>query len=424
MTTGVIFFWIAFILILTRISTLIERIGQPAVMGELFVGIVLGNLSLAGLNFIEPVKHDLVFKFLSELGVVILLFEVGLESKIEEMRRLGFRVFLVACVGVVLPFLLAYSIVAPVFMPAMKFETRLFLGAMLTATSVGITARVFQDLGKLKSEEARIVLGAAVIDDILGLSILAVIKAIVESGNINLQGVAWITFKAVAFLGAAIFLGQILTQWLGKTFSRIHPGVGMKFILAISFCLMFACLADFMGLAPIVGAFAAGLILEPVHFIHFDDPDIIRDIEAAISNSHQKAKRKVIQLLETHADIHVQTLIKPLAYFLVPLFFVRTGMEVKIEVFIQPGILLLALGITVAAFVGKILAGMLAGPVQKSVVGWGLVPRGEVTLIFATTGKALGVLSDSLFSAIIIMVIISTVVVPPVLNFLLKAQKS
>jgi Kef-type K+ transport system membrane component KefB len=119
MTTGVIFFWIAFILILTRISTLIERIGQPAVMGELFVGIVLGNLSLAGLNFIEPVKHDLVFKFLSELGVVILLFEVGLESKIEEMRRLGFRVFLVACVGVVLPFLLAYSIVAPVFMPAM-----------------------------------------------------------------------------------------------------------------------------------------------------------------------------------------------------------------------------------------------------------------------------------------------------------------
>ena len=125
-------------------------------------------------------------------------------------------------------------------------------------------------------------------------------------------------------------------------------------------------------------------------------------------------------MLETHADVHVQTLIKPLAYFLVPLFFVRTGMEVKLSVFLNPEIMLLALGITMAAFAGKIFAGMFAGPVKKSVVGWGLVPRGEVTLIFAATGKTLGVLTDSLFSAIIIMVIISTVVVPPILTYLLK----
>ncbi len=407
-------------MVMTRLSAFIERIGQPAVMGELFVGILLGNLSLLGINVVEPIKHDLVFKFLSELGVVILLFQVGLESRIEEMRRLGSRVFIVACIGVILPFLLGFYAVTPLFFPDATPETALFLGAMLTATSVGITARVFQDLGRVKSEESQIVMGAAVIDDILGLSILAVIKAIVESGRLDLEGVAWITFKAVAFLGTALFLGQMLTQWLGKCFSRINPGIGMKFILAISFCLIFAFAADFLGLAPIVGAFAAGLILEPVHFLHFDNPDIIRDVEKVIDDSHPEVQLKVIQVLETHADVHVQSLIKPLAYFLVPLFFVRTGMEVKLLVFLNPEIMILALGITVAAFAGKIFAGMFAGPVKKSVVGWGLVPRGEVTLIFAATGKTLGVLTDALFSAIIIMVIISTVVVPPVLNLLLK----
>lgn len=424
MTPGLVFLWIAFLLISTRVAALVERVGQPAVMGELFVGILLGNLSLAGLNLAEPLRHDLVFRFLSELGVVILLFEVGLASKIEEMRSLGSRVFLVACAGVLLPFLLGFGIVGPLLVPGMTPETRLFLGAMLTATSVGITARVFQDLGKLSSSEAKIVLGAAVIDDILGLVILAVIKAIVESGNIHYQGILRVTFKAVFFIGAAIIIGQSLAHGLGKIISRIHSGVGMKFILAIGFCLVFAYLADAMGLAPIVGAFAAGLILEPVHFIHFDDPDIIRDVEAVINDSHHELQHRVVHVLENHADTHVQTLVKPLAYFLVPLFFVRTGMEVKLDVFFNPSVLLMALGITAAAFVGKTAAGLLAGPVKKSVVGWGLVPRGEVTLIFAATGKTLGILSDSLFSAIIIMVILSTILVPPVLNFLLKSKES
>lgn len=228
--------------------------------------------------------------------------------------------------------------------------------------------------------------------------------------------------QAVAFIGAAIVVGQALAHWLGKAISRIQPGVGMKFILAIAFCLVFSFLADSLGLAPIVGAFAAGLILEPVHFIHFDDPDVIRDVEAVINDSHHELQRSVVQVLENHADIHVQTLVKPLAYFLVPLFFVRTGMEVKLDVFFNPAVLFLAMGIIIAAFTGKVFAGLLAGPVKKSIVGWGLVPRGEVTLIFAATGRSIGLLSDSLFSAIIIMVIVSTLVVPPVLSFLLKSR--
>lgn len=423
MDYGSLYFCLALILVLARISAMVERIGQPAVMGELLVGILLGYAAVSGLDVIASLKHDPVFRFLSELGVVILLFEVGLESKIEEMRQLGLRVFLVAGVGVAIPFLLGYSAIAPLWDPNAAMEARLFLGAMLTATSVGITARVFKDLGQHKSEEARIVLGAAVIDDVLGLSLLAVVGAVLNSSDSHFSHVAGVTFKAVAFLGAALFTGQLLAPRMGRWLSQVSPGVGMKFILAISFGLTFAGLADFMGLAPIVGAFAAGLILEPVHFVHFDDPDVVRDIELSIGQSNPQLQYEVLQVLETHADVHIQTLIQPLAYFLVPLFFVRTGMDVQLELFLRSDVLLLALAITAAAFTGKIVAGLFAGPVKKSIVGWGLVPRGEVTLIFAATGKRFGVLSDSLFSAVIIMTIISTVVVPPVLTFLLKSKK-
>lgn len=420
MTTGTIFFWIAVILILARMGTFIERVGQPAVMGELLVGIALGNLPLLGLDIIESLRHDAVFFFLAQLGIVILLFEVGLESRIEEMRRLGFRVFVVAVTGVALPFILGAVAIPQVLVPGLPLEGRLFLGAMLTATSVGVTARVFRDLGKLKSPEARMVLGAAILDDILGLVILAVIKAIVESGSVSVSAIAWISGKALFFLGSAILLGQLLAKRMGRVLSLIQPGIGMKFILAIGFCLIFAGVAEQVGLAPIVGAFAAGLILEPVHFTHFDDPEIVRDVGNTINDAYPEIQYTVIQVLEEHADIHVQTLVRPIGYFLIPLFFVQTGMEVRLDLFCNPEILLLAMGITTVAFIGKIAAGLFAGPVRQSVVGWGLVPRGEVTLIFAATGKTLGVLSDALFTAVIIMVITSTVLVPPVLNVLIK----
>lgn len=201
------------------------------------------------------------------------------------MMQVGFHSVLVACVGVVAPFVLGTVVVGPLLLPESTFETYLFLGAILTATSVGITARVFQDFGKLKTGEARIVLGAAVIDDVLGLIILSVVKALVETGNVSLAGITWITAKAVVYLGCAIFLGQSLAQKLGKLFSKINPGIGMKFILAVSFALAFAAFAEYIGLAPIVGAFAAGLVLKPIHFRHFDDPSIVKEIEESVRDT-------------------------------------------------------------------------------------------------------------------------------------------
>lgn len=416
------FLWIAVVLLFAKFSSLVERIGQPAVLGELVIGVILGNLALLGIHTFEPIKHDTIIAFLAELGVVILLFQIGLESNIKQMAKVGVRAFLVAIVGVVVPFVLGAYLVGPWLMPGLSTSAYLFLGAALTATSVGITARVFRDLGKLQIPEAQIILGAAVIDDVLGLIILAVVSAIATIGAVGLGLISWIIAKAVLFLVGAIVVGQLAAPRLGRLFSRIHTGVGMKFTLAICFGLIFAYLAQEIGLAPIVGAFAAGLVLDPLHFRYFKDPKVVDDVREHLSEAAGTVREKIASVMESHSHRHIEDIIEPLGLFLVPIFFVLTGAAVNLETLFNIPVLLVALGITVAAFAGKYVTGFAAGKVNKHLVGFGMVPRGEVGLIFATIGKSLGVVSDEIFSVIVIMVILTTLLTPPILSAFLKRQ--
>ena len=417
------FLFIAIILMLAKFSSLVEKVGQPSVLGELVIGVLAGNLFLLGINIFEPIKQDHIIAFLAELGVVILLFQIGLESNINEMKKVGIKAFLVATVGVILPFVLGTLVVGPWFLPGLSDHTYLFLGATLTATSVGITARVFKDLGKLQIPEAQIVLGAAVIDDVMGLVILAVVSAIVTVGSVGLGIISWIVAKAILFLVGSIVLGQLFAPMLSKMFAKIHSGVAMKFSIAVSFGLVMAFLASFIGLAPIVGAFAAGLILDPVHFKYFKDAKIVEDVKEAVVGASGEIKEKVEQAIKHHSHRHIEDLIEPLGNFLVPVFFVMTGMNVKLETMFNLPVLLVAIGITAVAFIGKIFAGAVAVKgVSKILVGFGMVPRGEVGLIFAMMGKSLGVVNDEIFSVIVIMVILTTLLTPPILTLLLKKQ--
>ncbi len=417
---GVIFLWMALILLVARMTLLIERWGQPPVLGELLAGVVLGNLALVGIHWLEPIRENHIIEFLAELGVVILLFQVGVESHISEMRRVGVRAFLVACVGVVVPFIVGTYLVGPWLLPGLSFNAYLFLGATLTATSVGITARVFQDLKMLRSAEAQIVLGAAVIDDVLGLIILAVVSAIVTSGSFSFMDVGWITMKAVAFLVGAIFIGQWLAPIFGRLLSHINTGKGMKLTLALCFGLSCAYLAEAIGLAPIVGAFAAGLVLDPVHFRHFNDPEVVDDIRAELTPVQEPTKTRLLAVIDRHADRHVTDILEPIGNFLVPIFFVLTGMSVRLDALFDLRILGIALAITIVAFLGKVVAGAVAGNVNKWMVGWGMVPRGEVGLIFAATGQRLGIVTDEVFGIIIIVVILSTLLTPPILTYVVR----
>lgn len=416
------FLWIAILLVLAKLSSLVEKFHQPAVIGELLMGVLIGNLFLVGFNLLDPIKTNATIVFLAELGVIILLFQIGLESDTRTMRKVGLRALLVAIVGVVTPFALGTLLVGPYLFPDAGLNTYLFLGASLTATSVGVTARVFKDMGALQMRESQIVLGAAVIDDVIGLIILAVVSAIVTTGQVSFGEIAWITAKAFLFLAGALLVGQFLAPLISRQFARISTEAGMKFTLAISFCLVLAYLAYLIGLAPIIGAFAAGLILDEITFKDYDSLEIIPDIERALADTPQANQIKVRKVLDDHASRHLETLSGPVGHLFIPLFFVYTGMQVDLRSLFDWQALQIALVVTLLAFVGKLVSGLVAGPVNKWIVGWGMAPRGEVGLIFAVVGKQLGVINAQTFSIIILMVMLTTLITPLVLSYLIRHQ--
>ncbi len=418
--TSVSLLWLAVVLIAGKIGTLIERVRQPAVLGEILVGVALGALGFFGLPALHGSAAEQIVEFMAELGAVILLFQIGLESDIASMRRVGARSFWVATIGVAVPFVLGTVLVGPLLLPGLPQAAYLFLGASLTATSVGITGRVFRDMNCVGRAETKIVLGAAVIDDVLGLIILSVVAAIATRGSVGAAEIAAVTLQALGFLAGALLLGQVAARQFSGLFARINTGPGMKVAVALGLCLLLAYFASQIGLAPIVGAFAAGLILEEVHFRQFDKPAVHRDLMGAIANADAPVRHAVTTVLDRHAHRHLEELVEPVGHFLVPVFFVVAGMQVRLEHLLDVRLVALALALTVAAVVGKLVAGLAAGKVDRWLVGWGMVPRGEVGLIFAFVGKSVGVVSDELFSVIVLMVMFTTLITPPVLSGLLR----
>ncbi|PIR46549.1 MAG: sodium:proton exchanger [Candidatus Vogelbacteria bacterium CG10_big_fil_rev_8_21_14_0_10_45_14] len=409
------------LLVLAKLGALVERFGQPAVLGELVVGIVLGNLTILGIPYFETLPQNPALAFLAEVGVIILLFQIGLESNIAKLKAVGVSAFFVAVIGVVVPFLLGTYLLGPLLFAHLPFISHLFLGAALTATSVGITARVFQDMKMSESKESQIVISAAVIDDVLGLIILAVVAGLATTGAVSLGGISLIAGKAVLFLMIAVFLGAKLAGHIGSFFSRINEGAGTKLSLALFVCFTFAYFASEVGLAGIVGAYAAGLILDPVHFKRFKKPQHACEIDELCENLDANTKECLKKVANQFTEKHVEDLVKDIGLIVIPLFFVFTGMQVELSAISNPLIWGPALLVLLVAIVGKLLAGLGAGKgVNKLLVGVGMVPRGEVGLIFGTMGLSLGVLTQDLFAVIVIMVIVTTLTAPPLLAYIGK----
>ncbi len=378
---------------------LFVRLGQPAVLGEIITGMIIGNLYLFGTETFQFFRYDEPIKILSEIGVTLLLFQVGLESDLSKMMKVGASSLVVATLGIVAPFFLGWG-VAAYFLPDSSIYVHLFIGATLCATSVGITARVLMDLGKLKTTESRIILGAAVVDDVQGLVILAVITGIIQSANsgaasVDITSILIIIAKAVGFLFGAILIGKLLTPKLFRIAFRMR-GTDLLLSTSLGICFLFAYIAHLVGLATIVGAFAAGLILEEVHWRKF----------------HERGEHTV------------EELIHPIAGFLVPVFFVRMGANVDIASFARVEVLGFAAALTLVAIIGKQVCslGVIQKGIDKLTVGIGMVPRGEVGLIFAAIGKDLildghPVIDTGTFSAVVIMVLVTTMVTPPALKW-------
>jgi len=432
-----------FVALLGRFSA--RKLGLPSVLGELTIGIVAGNLAYhygfelmlllrEGPHIFDTIQlflHDATLgnevcealvdargrsilsvlggpsgneylqiahtvDVFSRYGVIFLLFLVGLETNLDEMRQVGRDSLMVAIIGVALPFLLG---VAATYLLAseVSFHTALFLGAALGATSVGITVRVLEDLQQSQSRLAHTILGAAVFDDILGLLMLAVVTGIVVSGGIEIGHITKVVLLAGAFLGGAFYLGPYILRFIIRLLRHLDL-IEAKMFVSYLFVMVLAWLANLSGLATIIGAFTAGVILKDAYFVHW--------------GPHDKH------------DYSIRDLIMPLEVILVPIFFVLMGIQVKLETFLDWQVVSLAAGLLVAAIAGKLACGLGASKgANRWAIGMGMLPRGEVGLIFAAIGKGLGVVDDALFSSLVLVVIITTLLSPPLLKITLKREK-
>jgi Kef-type K+ transport system membrane component KefB len=357
-------------------GALAQRIGQPAVLGELLAGVVLGGSALKVLDPADPVVHAL-----SELGVLILLFQIGLHTDLRSLAKVGSTALFAGAVGVVLPFVGGFGVAT---MMGVEALSAIVIGAALTATSIGISARVLSDLGQLKTPEGQVVIGAAVFDDVVGLIILSVVASMVAGADLTVLGVGKIAAVAIGFVVIALALGSVAIPPLFRLIERVRIS-GTLSTAALGFALVLALLATQAGSAMIIGAFAAGLILHPTPQRH--------EIE---ENATQ------------------------LGFFFVPMFFATVGASVDLGALMTPEALIIGSLLIVVGVVGKVLAGYapwwFTG--NKLLVGVALVPRGEVGLIFAKLGLAAGVLTNERFGALMLMVVVTTFVTPPLLSLI------
>ncbi len=391
-----------------------RRLDFPPVLGELVVGVIVGVSALhlvifpeSGLqasnsvvmsvlqwiNGLTPEAVTSIFQsqsevisVLAELGVIILLFEIGLESDLRQLKEVGSQAAIVACIGVAVPFgagtaglMMLFNVSA---IPA------IFAGAALTATSIGITSKVLSELGRLKSREGQIIVGAAVIDDVLGIIVLAVVASLAKTGEIDVTNVIYLIISATTFLLGSILLGGIFNKTFVALVDKLKTR-GNIVIPAFIFAFFMAFLGNAIHLEAILGAFAAGLVLD-----------------------------------ETDARNELDELVKPIADLLVPIFFVTVGARADLSV-LNPLLpenragLVIAIFLIVVAIVGKVVTGwaVFGQPgINRLAIGVGMIPRGEVGLVFAGIGSASGVLDKPLEAAIIIMVILTTFLAPPFLR--------
>jgi Kef-type K+ transport system membrane component KefB len=359
-----------------------ERIGQPAVLGELVGGVIVG---VSGLHLVDP--HDVTIHLLSQLGVILLLFLIGLETDLKRLLSVGGSAATVAVVGVALPFIGGFA-----FGYALGFRVIVaaLLGASLTATSVGITARVLSDLGHLEDAESQVILGAAVVDDIIGLVLLTIISTLAEGGEVSAMGIGRIVVVAFGFVILAIVIGSQLAPYLIRIIEKLDVARGL-FYGALIFALALAYIASRVGSAVIIGSFAAGLVLASTK----KGEDIEHDVY----------------------DV---------AQFFIPIFFVVVGaavdlhslnpMHAESRMFLMVGLALTGIGI-----VGKVLAGFAAlqRGLSRTIIGVGMIPRGEVGLIFAQIGLSTKLLTPGLYSAVALMIILTTFVTPLALRVML-----
>jgi Kef-type K+ transport system membrane component KefB len=386
---------IALILVVAKIGgDLASRLRQPPVLGELLAGVVLGSIPLP---VFESIGKDPYVDMLARLGVLVLLFEIGLETTVREVMAVGFSAARVAVLGTVGTLLAGWGL-AVLTMPSAGTFVHLFVAAALGATSIGVSARVLKDSGAARSREAHTILAASVLDDLSGLILLALFSGAASSSSaVSVLGrwaIGGLVAKTLGFLLAAIVIAIKLSPALFRLTSRLRTE-GALIAAGLSFCFVLAWAANAIGLAPIVGAFTAGLALEESHSAVF------------VARGERSLRERM----------------EPISSLLVPIFFVTSGMHAHLSALGSPSTLIRVAALFTAAVLGKLACALgTSRGVDRLTVAAGMLPRGEVSLVFANTGRSLSLLDSSTYAAILAVVVLTALTTPTALRWRLSKR--
>jgi Kef-type K+ transport system membrane component KefB len=414
-----LFLWLATILFFGKIAAgIIERLKKPTVLGELLIGLLLGNVALIGITFLEPIKTTPVINFLAQLGAVILYFQAGLASQLENIRKTWKQTIIIAILGLTFSFGL-YYLILPYLFPGQQQIVYLFFAYALSPTGTGVAARVLQDMGKINHPDSQLVLSTGAIDNIISYIVLALFTGIATTGSVDSGYTIGILTKVLTLIAGIFIFCIFLLPKLTTFIASVYSGRALKFGLSFSIALMAAFLAQSTGISPIIGAFAAGLAINPLYFNSFKPSALLLNIEQI----HRETKNEKSSPGIEHARDHdMEDMFTTPAFLLVTIFFVVSGMTVSLTEIANAQFLFSGALLLLIAIISKFAAVFVVRRSFKNILAAGLVPRVTTTLVFATVGKALGILPVNIYSMTIFMVMLTAFTAPLLIAAFAKNQ--
>ncbi|MDQ5920304.1 MAG: hypothetical protein QG673_360 [Pseudomonadota bacterium] len=414
-----ILLWLVIMIFLSRSFSIVKKFGLPLVVGEILSGVFLGQLDNLGFHLFESAQSNSVVRFLAALGGIILMFEIGLESKFHDLK-LNFKTGIkLAASGTIFTFITGF-LVAKFLIPNSNLSLELLIGVITAATATGISAKTFKELGIIHTKEVKIVMMASILDELISILFFGIISGMILDATFNLMNFSITLVQVVAFFIFAGIFGSWITPFMTKWSTKIHAGINMKIGVLLIICFLFSWVAHELGLATVIGAFVAGLSLDQVYFKSFSQSNFfskLRFLTNKIEDS--RLQNQFSRLIEDAAEKSLEELLKPLSHVFVPVFFIYIGLLLDLDQLFTKLTLTITLALLVVSFFGRIVSGYLVRgtKINKLVIGLGMTPIGEAGLIFAIFGYITKVIDKTTLSAVVSAVVISAVITPLLIKY-------
>jgi Kef-type K+ transport system membrane component KefB len=418
----VIYLWLVIFIFLSRSLSFVKKIGLPIAIGEILTGIILGQLDMFGINLFASIEHNTVIQFLAELGSIILMFEIGLESKFSDLKKNFRRGIKLAILGSILTFSGGFFL-SWLLIKDQNLFLNLLIGVICAATATGISARIFKDMGLLRTKEVRIILVSSILDELISILCFGIISVMLITQTVGFIGISLSLAQALIFFIFAGVFGRWITPHITSWSTKIHAGINMKIGVLLIICFFFSWLAHILGLAFVVGAFVAGLILDEVYFKTFSRANFfIRLRNLATQVPDIKLRKQLNNVIDQQEGKTIKELLKPISHLFVPIFFINIGMMLNVSNLLNFRTFSLTLSLILISFFGRILSGYLIREknINNLILGLGLTPIGEAGLIFTSFGRDIGIINGHVLSAIVSAVVIASIITPILIKFSVK----